>query len=57
VSTSHDEVLDAGLEERLALVSQPDYEGAPMVRSDYMALFAVTAVLPIILLIVSWVML
>ena len=57
MSTSNDEVLAAGLEERLALVSQPDYEGAPMSRSDYIALFAVAAVLPIILLIVSWVIL
>jgi hypothetical protein len=57
VSTSNDEVLAAGLEERLALVSQPDYEGAPMGRSDYIALFVVTAALPAVLLIISWVML
>jgi hypothetical protein len=57
VSASGDEVLAAGLEERLALVAQPDYEGAPMDRSDYIALFAVTGALPIVLLIIAWVML
>jgi hypothetical protein len=55
--TTENEALAAGLEERLSLVSQPDYEGAPMVRSDYISLLVVAGVLPLVLLVIAWVML
>ena len=57
MSASDNETLATGLEDRLALVSQPDYEGAPMARSDYVALLVVTALVPIVLLAVAWVLL
>jgi hypothetical protein len=55
--TTQNEALAAGLEERLTLVAQPDYEGAPMSRSDYISLFVVAGALPIVLLVIAWVML
>lgn len=57
MSTKEHHDLDRGLEERLALVSRSDYEGAPMSSSDYRSLFLVTGVLPIVLLVIAWVLL
>lgn len=57
MSTKEHHDLDRGLEERLALVSGSDYEGAPMSRSDYRSLLLVTGVLPIVLLAIAWVLL
>jgi hypothetical protein len=57
VSTTDHQNLEPGLEERLALVSRPDYEGAPMTGSDYRSLLLVAGVLPIVLLVIAWVLL
>jgi hypothetical protein len=45
--------IDPQLEERLALVAQPDYEGEPMTGGDYRAVLAVTLLLPIVLLLIA----
>lgn len=47
--------LDAELERRLDLVTQPEYEGASLTSRDYALLFAATIILPIVLLVAGWV--
>jgi hypothetical protein len=45
---------EAELERRLDLVSRPEYEGEDMQRMDYVWLFVVTLVLPILMMIGGW---
>jgi hypothetical protein len=45
---------EAELERRLDLVSRPEYEGEDMRGVDYVWLFVVTLVLPILMMIGGW---
>ena len=45
---------EAELERRLDLVSRPEYEGEDMRSMDYVWLFVVTLVLPILMMIGGW---
>jgi len=51
------EELDQRLEERLALVATPEYEGAPMTRRDYASVWLLCGVLPVLLLLIANVLL
>ena len=51
------EELDQRLEERLALVQTPEYEGEPMSRGDYVSVLVLCAVVPLILLVIANVLL
>ncbi|MGZ4508343.1 MAG: hypothetical protein ACXVX8_01620 [Blastococcus sp.] len=51
------EELDQRLEERLALVETPEYEGEQMTGRDYTSVLLLCAVLPVILLLVAGVLL
>jgi hypothetical protein len=51
------EKLDPRLEERLALVAMPEYEGEPMSGRDYAAVLLLCALLPVVLLVVGNVLL
>jgi hypothetical protein len=51
------EKLDPRLEERLALVATPEYEGEPMNGRDYVSVLLLCAVLPVVLLIAANVLL
>lgn len=42
------------LERRLELVSRPENMGEDMNGADYLALFAVTLALPVLLMVVGW---
>lgn len=55
--TALPEELDQRLEERLALVSTPDYEGQQMTGRDYVSLLLVGAVVPVLLLVIANVLL
>ena len=51
------EELDQRLEERLALVETPDYEGEQMTRQDYVSLLLLCLALPVFLLVLANVLL
>jgi hypothetical protein len=51
------EELDQRLEERLALVATPEYEGAPMTRHDYTSVLLLCGLLPVVLLVIANVLL
>jgi hypothetical protein len=51
------EELDQRLEERLALVETPEYEGEPMTRRDYTSVLLLCAVVPVLLLLIANVLL
>jgi hypothetical protein len=51
------EELDQRLEERLALVETPEYEGEPMTRGDYTSVLLLCAVVPVLLLLIANVLL
>jgi hypothetical protein len=51
------EELDQRLEERLALVETPEYEGPPMTRGDYTSVLLLCAVVPVVLLLIANVLL
>jgi hypothetical protein len=51
------EELDQRLEERLALVETPEYEGEPMTRGDYTSVLLLCAVVPVVLLLIANVLL
>jgi hypothetical protein len=51
------EELDQRLEERLALVATPEYEGEQMTRRDYTSVLLLCAVLPVALLLLGNVLL
>lgn len=51
------EELDQRLEERLALVETPEYEGEPMTRGDYTSILLLCAVVPVVLLLIANVLL
>jgi hypothetical protein len=45
---------EAELERRLEMVSRPENMGEDMNGADYLALFVVTLVFPILLMVVGW---
>ncbi len=51
------EELDQRLNDRLALVSTPDYEGEQMTGRDYTSLLIVGALVPVLLLVIANVLL
>jgi hypothetical protein len=51
------EELDQRLEERLALVETPQYEGEQMTQRDYLSVLLLCAVLPVVLLVLANVLL
>jgi hypothetical protein len=51
------EELDQRLEERLALVETPDYEGEQMTRQDYVSVLLLCLALPVVLLVLANVLL
>ena len=51
------EELDPRLEERLALVATPEYEGDPMTRRDYASVWLLCAVVPVLLILIANVLL
>jgi hypothetical protein len=47
------EELDQRLEQRLALVETPEYEGEQMDRRDYVSVLLLCALLPVALLVIA----